>query len=338
MSTERRIDKRLPRYTRAKHPPGISIQPRDMRILVAVGCHYRYLTTRQIHVLFFGGSMSKTRLRLTKLYHNRYLDRVYRPAVKGSGEAIYCLDRRGADTLASKLDIDRGRIFWHGRSKNLSPNSLEHAIRVTDFRVGISIACERTELVSMAGDWIDEQILRDLKQQVRVPLPSDPDKRTRCPIVADGYFCMESADGAFLSFMLEMDMGTESNRRFDLRVRAYREYLSSGKYAELFGDESLKVMVVTTSSRRAENLMKTARRAGDKTMFWFTDFSQYYHDGELLPDGLMGRIWRIPGDCFTIEDEWRDDETVEVIKPTNTGTYRSLPELLLGTTRGNEDA
>ena len=329
MAAKRRVNNgdRLPRYTRAKRPPGISVQPRDVLILMAVACHYRYLTTRQIHMLFFGGSMSKTRLRLTKLYHNRYLDRVHRPTVKGSGEAIYCLDKRGADMLASKLDVDRGSMLWHGRSKHLSPDSLEHAIRISDFRVAMSVACERTGLATMTGDWIDEQILKDLKQEVRVPSPSDPDRHTQCPLAADGYFRMELADGVLQSFMLEIDMGTESNRRFAQRVRAYREYLRSGKYAELFGSASFKALIVTTSSRRAENLLNTARRAGDKTMFWFTDFSQYSHDGELVPEQLMRRIWRVPGDWFAVVDEWRDDEYVEVVRPRDDGTYRSLLEL-----------
>jgi hypothetical protein len=87
--------------------------------------------------------MSQTRLRLTKLYHNGYLDRVYRPTVKGSGEAIYCLDKKGADIIAAELDIDRGQIFWQGRKKTLSQNSLEHALRVNDFRVAMSVACDR---------------------------------------------------------------------------------------------------------------------------------------------------------------------------------------------------
>ena len=318
---------RLPRHRRAKKPPEIRIQPRDMRILKAVGCDYRYLTTRQIHVLFFGGSMSQTRLRLTKLYHNRYLDRVYRPTTQGSGEAIYCLDKKGADALASEFDIDRGKMFWHGRVKNLAHNSLEHALRVNDFRVAVSVACERTGLASVAGGWIDEQILRDLKQRVKVPSPSDPDSHTECAIVADGCFCLEFPSGVSQFFMLEIDMGTESNRRLALRVRAYREYLRSGRYTELFDKDDFKILVVTTSSKRAENLMRTARQAGDKTMFWFTDFSQYSQDGELIPEQLLGRIWRVPGDWFIIEDEWHGGRYAQVPRRRETGRHRSLPEL-----------
>ncbi len=329
MNTKRRTKQkgRLPRYTRAKQPPGISLQPRDVLILNSVGCEYRYLTTRQIHTLFFNGSMSQTRLRLTKLYHNGYLDRVYRPVTQGSGEAIYCLDRKGADELASQLDIDRGQMFWQGRTMRLSQNSLEHALRVTDFRIALNVACDRLELASVAGDWIGEQVLRDLKQRVKVPSPSDPDSYTECPMVADGYFCLEFINGASQCFMLEIDMGTESNRRIGLRVRAYREYLRSGKYGELFGNDSFKVLLVTTSPNRAENLMRTARLAGDKTMFWFADFSQYAQDRELIPEQIMGQIWRVPGDWFAMEDEWRGGRQAQVAKARDTGRYRSLLEL-----------
>jgi hypothetical protein len=318
---------RLPRHKRAKTPPPMQLQPRDVEILIAVGQKYRYLTARQIHLLFFGGSMSQTRLRLTKLYHNGYLDRVYRPTVKGSAEAIYCLCKKGADIIAAELDIDRAQVFWQGRNKALSQNSLEHAMRVNDFRVAMSVACDRTGLAKLAGEWIDEQLLRDLKQKVKVPYPSDPDRLIDCPIVADGFFGLEFENGLCQFFILEIDLGTESNRRFALKVRAYKEYLKKEKYREMFGKESFKVLVVTTTEQRMENLMKTAKEAGDKTMFWFTDFSQYRQDGELLPEQLMARIWRVPGDWFFIADEWRGGRYSEGAKPKDTGRLRTILEL-----------
>jgi hypothetical protein len=189
------------------------------------------------------------------------------------------------------------------------------------------VACGRTDVASMAGEWIDEGVLRALKQRVKVPSPSDPDSYTECPIVADGYFGLEFANGVSRCFMLEMDMGTESNRRLALRVKAYREYLRSGKYAELFGDDSFRVLVVTTSPRRAENLMRTARQAGDRAIFWFTDFSQYSRDGELVPEQLMGDIWRVPGDWFAIQDEWHGGRYAQVAKRRDNGRRRALPEL-----------
>lgn len=318
---------RLPRYERGKTPPPMQLQPRDVEILKAIGCEYRYLTGRQIHPLFFGGSMSQTRLRLTKLYHNRYLDRIYRPTIKGSGEAIYCLDKKGADILAAELGVDRGQIFWQGRRRALSQDSLEHALRVNDFRVAMNIACERTGAAKLAGEWIEEQILRDLKQRVKVPYPSDPDRHIDCPLVADGFFGLEFGNGLSQFFMLEMDLGTESNTRFALKVRAYKEYLESGKYRDIFEGKIFKVLVVTTSPRRMENLMKTARKAGDKTIFWFTEFSQYRQDGELFPEQLMAGIWRVPGDWFALEEEWRGRRCVQVTKPKDTGRARSLLEL-----------
>ena len=321
------VNERLPRHERAKTPPPMRLQPRDLEILVTIGYEYRYLTARQVHLLFFGGSMSQTRLRLTKLYHNGYLDRVYRPVVKGSAEAIYCLDKRGADALAAELDVDRDQVFWQGRKKPLCQNSLEHALRVNDFRVGMSIACAKTGTVSLAGKWIDEQLLREADQRVKVPNPSDPDRHIECPIVADGFFGLEFENGFCQFFMLEIDLGTESNRRFALKVRAYRRYLDSGKYREVFDRETLKVLVVATSPRRTENLMRTAREAGDKTMFWFTDFSQYMQDGELMPEQLMSQIWRVTGDWFTLGDEQRGSRYAQVAHLRENGMLRSLLEL-----------
>jgi len=318
---------RLARYERMKRPPPMMIQSRDIEILKAIGCEYRYLTARQIHLLFFGGSMSQTRLRLTKLYHSRYLDRVHRPVVKGSGEAVYCLDRKGANILAGELNIDRGRIFWRGKKKALSHDSLEHALKVNDFRVALSIACERTGTARLVGEWVGEQVLRDLRQKVRVPYPSDPDRYIECPIVADGCFGLEFENSLQQFFMLEMDLGTESNTRFALKVRAYKEYLGSENYREIFGERAFKVLVVTASPRRMENLMKTARKAGDRSTFWFTDFSKYTQDGELLPEQLMAEIWRVPADWFALEEDWHGGRYVQIAQPKDTGRCRSLLEL-----------
>lgn len=318
---------RLPRYERAKKPPPMRLQSRDMEMLMAVGCEYRYLTSRQVHLLFFGGSMSQTRLRLTKLYHNGYLDRVHRPTAKGSAEAVYCLAKRGADTLAAKLDIDRAKLYWQGKKKALSQGSLEHALRVNDFRVAIRAACERTGAAEIAGEWIDERLLRDLKQKVRIPLPSDPDSYVDCPLVADGFFGLGFGNGSCQFFMLEIDLGTESNSRFALKVRGYREYLGSGKYSEVFGRESFKALVVTTSPQRAENLMRTARKAGDRNTFWFTDFSQYTQGKELHPERLMGPIWQVPGDWLSLEEDWHGRRYTQTVQMKDTGRHRSLLEL-----------
>ena len=318
---------RLPRHKRAKDPPAMRLQPRDLEILITIGYEYRYLTARQVHILFFGGSMSQTRLRLTKLYHNGYLERVYRPAIKGSAEAIYCLDKKGVDALASEYDVDRDQLFWQGRKKTLCQNSLEHALRVNDFRVAINSACVNTGVAKLAGAWVDEQVLREANQRVRIPNSSDPDRHIEYPIVADGFFGLEFENSVCQFFMLEVDMGTESNRRFGAKVKAYKQYLESGKYGEVFEQESFKVLVATTSQRRAENLMRTARESGDKTMFWFTDFSQYTQDGELMPDHLMERIWQVTGDWFVLEEEWRGGRYAQATRLRENGRRRSLIEL-----------
>ena len=73
--------------------------------------------------------------------------------------------------------------------------------------------------------------------------------------------------------------------------------------------------------------MRTARQAGDRSLFWFTDFSRYTEDGSLVPEQLMGRIWRVAGDWFAMEDEWRSGRQAQVVKARDTGRYRSLLEL-----------
>src|SRR5713226_4501823 len=77
-----------------------------------------------------------------------------------------------------------------------------------------------------------------------------------------------------MNILAEADRGTSSVKRFLLKLRAYAAYWEEGRYKTKFGIERFRVLIVTTTPERAENLRAAAeieelRRL--RTLFLFAD-------------------------------------------------------------------
>ena len=90
----------------------MSLTARDVLIILSV-YENRFLRRDQIQRLHFANaSITACCVRLKKLYENRFLDRVGRPAASVKSQAVYALDKRGADVVAAALEIERQKVRW----------------------------------------------------------------------------------------------------------------------------------------------------------------------------------------------------------------------------------
>src|SRR5689334_20757893 len=104
---------RRPRLRRVPDAPKMSLTRRDRAIIHAVYEH-RFLRRDQIGRLFFPASpgsrsdvlLSSCNARLQRLYQNGYLARTMPPALEGSNQAVYALDRRGVAVVAADRGVD----------------------------------------------------------------------------------------------------------------------------------------------------------------------------------------------------------------------------------------
>jgi hypothetical protein len=119
----------------------------------------------------------------------------------------------------------------------------------------------------------------------RAPDPQDATKWL--PVRPDGYFCYRVGERR-AHFFLEVDLGTESNRCFRQKVRAYIAYRQSGRYRERYGAYAFRVLTITTSERRMANLRRATEAEGGGSMFWFTTLDGTHAMACLEP------IWRLP--------------------------------------------
>ncbi len=91
---------------------------------------------------------------------------------------------------------------------------------------------------------------------------------------------------------MEFDRGTETiGKQWKRKVLAYKAYLRCGKFHQRYGVDSqtgFRVLVITSSKKRAENLHKAAQKYGDprlSSLFMFTGWP------ELKTEVLTTAVW-----------------------------------------------
>lgn len=108
------------------------------------------------------------------------------------------------------------------------------------------------------------------------------------PLIPDAY--LELADSAAVrASFLELDLGTEALPILRRKFQLYVQLATSGEFPSLFSQPQFRVLVITTTERRMENLRATAARITDK-IFWFSTIpavarEKFWHASWLRPIG-----------------------------------------------------
>lgn len=260
------VIQRAPRYARAKTPPPMRLTERDQQILEAVHVFDGVMSFSQVQRLFFTGkSQAEHRLRL--LYEHGYLNRPNLAQRRRLPEMVYWLDRLGAEVVASRYSMPVREFVWRQAPRW---SQVEHDLAVNDFRLDMEVACHQAGTVELET-WIPESEFWAHPDRVEYSVQGQKQARRVRP---DGYFILRTAEHR-LRFLLEIDRSTEDNPRF-LREKLLpgRAYIRSEAYAERFGHNSGRWLVVTTGLRRMHNLLQQASRAKVGGLFYFTTFEQ----------------------------------------------------------------
>jgi len=287
------VRKRSTRYTRNPETVGIvKIQPRDLEIINLVR-NYRFLSSEQIQALVSGSDQVILR-RLQKLYHHGYLDRpisqiVFSNPLFGPQKMVYGLGDKGADLLSEAYGIDRGKIVWSEKNEEVREQYIQHTLMISEFRACLTLALKDNPEVRKLS-WLREDT-RELKQEVYF---LEEGRKRRLTIVPDGLFVVEKQEGKKDFFFFEADRSTIANARFLNKMRAYWLWHKYGGHHKLSID-SFRVLILTTTRRRMDNLIAVAKQADDRqvgsNMFWFavTDDVQLSN-----PRRVLEKIWRTP--------------------------------------------
>ena len=267
------VDKpsRLPRDRRVppEQRPPMRLTARDIDIIQAVNDH-RVLLGSHIQALFFG-SQSTAQYRLSRLFHHAYLDRHFLTMVSGgpaSSPTLYTIDSHGERVLVEQRAYTPTQLR-RPKGGTLAWQSLEHVLRLNDFRVAVALAARARDWELDA--WQDEPEFRANPDYVMV---TDSRGRTRKkPVYPDGYFCLAVPQGR-AHFFVEVDRATETLSKFRPQIEVYQAYTASGQYQARYSQTSLRVLVITASARRLASLKTATREAGGDRKYWFTTFDQ----------------------------------------------------------------
>ena len=255
------MNKRVSRWKRQKNVSRISLQPRDREIMVTV-FSFRVLLREQIETLFGINCTRRLNIRLRKLYDHRYLSRSFIPAARGSSKAVYYLGPRGAAIVAEELDIDAEIVKQKRKSTSrLKELFLAHALELNDVRIAISRSVNNHPDMKLET-WINDN---DCEQEYHI---AGSGNKTRKRFRPDGYFRLVYKNKLY-SFFLEYDRSTMTLKRFVKKAETYLEFSNLGYYRQRFGVKHFRVLVITKSAKRLDNLKLATEKITDR-YFYFT--------------------------------------------------------------------
>jgi Replication-relaxation len=322
--------RRLPRFRRASHEelPAFRLTDRDRELLKCI-YDYRFITAEMLQDLappvaltqrqqealarliaarrakLTGTEMSERQSAPTKrkilhrlmvLYHNGYVQRL---KLSDHEPICYALGNKGADELVLYSGIDRKEIDWTQRARENGERYIRHGLMVSRFRHALVLALRALPGVTLLfwkpGGSFNAAVKYEGTVKTREGIRTQV---VEGAVIPDGYFALTSGDKTAY-FFLEADRSTMSNARYLAKLKAYYHFwatqIRAGKH--LSGMTRFRVLTVTLSEERKDNLRETAREvdADGKApnLFWFA-CERSYRD---VPEQVMSPIWQ------TLQDE-----------------------------------
>lgn len=274
------------KFVRGSEPPGnCRLQARDSAILRDLA-DCRLLNTEQIVALYSGGLRNLQR-RLRHLYRQGYVERPSQQTLSDlpSQHIVYSLGRKGAELVFADTEERAEHIRQIRLNSRAAFPSIAHSLMISQFRVVLSLALRKNG---------DAKIIRwkqdaELKHAMKL-------KGEKPTLIPDAFFTIEDKDG-FFHFFLEADRSTMTNDRFLKKMQTYWNWWQNETYNEKLGISRFRVLTITLSKERKENLKRTTREADPRkqgsAMFLFACEKDYSLSE---PENVLKPIWLSPKD------------------------------------------
>jgi len=309
-----KIKQRKPRFRRVSIDH-FRLQDRDVEIIKQVYKH-RFLNSEHIRALVPGSNQVVLR-RLQVLYHGGYLDRPREQIERyqsGSRPMIYGLGNNGAKLLAEEFNIDRTKVDWTSKNRDVQKRFLQHTLLVAQFMVCLDLACRQRENIRMIEP---EEILANAPEETRkrknpyilkiqtVKTIQGHPKTINIGVIPDKMFGLHFADqpeGRNMAyFFLEGDRATMPVIRSNLiRSAIYKKllgyYIASplkeGVFEKNFGLKNARVLFITKDLIRVKDMVEANKKVDHRRkgigMFLFTQTGKF---GLNNPQAILEKIW-----------------------------------------------
>ena len=272
----------------------LQLNKRDLDILHLI-YDYRFIPSDHITSLI-SGSDRKILERLQKLFHHGYVDRLADRRIRtrsGSEKMTYAITKKAADLLSGELGIELSKINWAYRNRSVTERHIKHTLMIAKLKTTVGLAVRDGSGVNLmfwkenrgTGKSIDPE----LSDKVTIELAGGRQERRR--IVPDAFFGLEDPDYEHFLY-LEADRSTMTNERFMKKLKAYWTWWKQGGSKKKHNAEHFRVLTVTRSEQRRNNLREVAKQASPgksgSGMFWFACEKDYSIDN---PQSILDEIW-----------------------------------------------
>ena len=229
-------------------PVGLVLNSGDVTIFKLI---YEHRFLRREHLSALTGRPSKRlHRRLFRLISAGYLSAIRLPQQKH----IYSLGKAAVPVLVEQGIAPDDLLAQRTRVHELKELFLRHEMMIVDIHVILTLASRSSELCLVA--W---QEGRGLHDTVNV---SERAGLRRLPVRPDAFFTIADSrrpEGANRAhFFLEADRSTATQTRFTNKIRAYWHYLEQGLHTEKFSIKTFRVLTITLTDERAQNLSHLA--------------------------------------------------------------------------------
>jgi hypothetical protein len=289
------------RFSRPGVPPPFRITERDVDILRAIS-QFRFLSSHQVQRIV-GGSERGVRNRLRNLFAHGYLDRPVHQRAELAAflnpPLVYGLGKHGARLLADLGRPIDHRLDWTTKNTRATSPFLAHTIEVAETMMQFTSACHGS-----AARLVDHHEL--------LPLMPEPIRTAHDPfalrvkfrhhakdvvvaVVPDRLFALVYPDTRH-NFALELDRGTTDinakriigKSSFRRKLLGYFRAWQDRRHADVWGFKSFRVLTVTTSEKRIENMLAAQREI---TKDCPAGLFLYSTPERLVQHGALGPAW-----------------------------------------------
>ena len=220
------------------------------------------IDSRQLELALRGDGNARHFLeRLKELFNNEYLHRP--PVQKRPGATrrpmIYALGVRGRELLDELDQVVRvGKRDWRNENKRLKLQTLDHEIAVTETVLALHFAA-----LHRSWDfrwWRDPRYITDGVLPSRVAIASEHGRFNSLPLRPDAYAIITRDDHHQMHLFIEVDRGTEAQKRIVDKLLAYWHFITPAKRTP---GQSWCTLFITTSAERAANMRDKAQQEVD---------------------------------------------------------------------------
>jgi hypothetical protein len=261
-------------------------------------------TAEQLTRLNYKMGMLKTvKQRLKDLADNRYVLPLFHPSIRLP--YMYALDRKGLNYLQAQ-GVDVREYFRPSQEEDSAKNFLfrEHMLAISDILIH-ALLFVKTEPSYRIHTMLHERFFKNTPIKATDTRANSEVTKT---IVPDAYvefvYTRQNGTEGTIPVLWELDRGTEDQKFFRKRLRAYIVFLKSRSFKTLFTIENITVAFATTKDHnRVRQMREWTRKELALTnepswlsqLFLFTALPE--HIEEIDPKQLfLAPVWYTPSD------------------------------------------